>query len=115
MNDFTHPPATADTRKIAAWRAAILQDNAAQPLYGRTLEVSTGSLILSCEQPLREGARARVYLELPGDGGGGRLYADFQGQLLACTLMQGSRYRMQWRVLEIGASQRQAIERALQR
>ncbi|HSC79881.1 MAG TPA: hypothetical protein VLC08_05990, partial [Chitinolyticbacter sp.] len=101
MNVFTPPTNSSDLRKIAAWRVAILQDDGSQPVYGRTLEVSTGSIVHTTEQSLHAGTRAQVYLELPTDGGQSRLYADFKGQLLACTLMQGGRFRMQWRVQDI--------------
>ncbi|XZG71752.1 hypothetical protein ACTSKR_07825 [Chitinibacteraceae bacterium HSL-7] len=111
MNDTT---SNVDRRQLVSWRAAILIPPSAHPLFGKTLEVGLGSIIVFCDLPAQPAAKAHIYLELPDLASGTRSTVDFDAELLACTL-SGNRFRQQWRIKHIKDAQRDALLQALGR
>lgn len=96
-------------RKLVGWRAALILDHAATPVFGRAMEASEQSFVILSEHNVPAGVECRICLDVL-DTQGRRGYLDFRGQIVNATLVgKLSRFRLVCRIVNMEASQREFL------
>jgi hypothetical protein len=102
------------TRKKASWRAALVTNPSAQPIYGITSEVAENSLIILADKEVKTGTICNIYLDIPSSVTKQKTYISLSGKVNSSALIgQVNMFRHLIQVKEINNEQRENLIKAI--